>query len=102
MRTKKNLPVQIKDTKQIDKKDTQKNLAEEYLMHILEKVCLSLNIRIEEWNLDKDLFMAIIKNPKLESAAVRHNLAMYDTCYDMAKKLNIRVNSNLKWFTNIN
>jgi hypothetical protein len=83
-------------------KDTQKKLAEEYLMHILNKVCLSLNIRMEEWNLDKDLFLAIVKNPKLNSDAVRHNLAMYDTCYAMTKKLNIRVNANLKWFTNIN
>jgi hypothetical protein len=83
-------------------KDTQKKLAEEYLLHILEGVCLSLNIRMEEWNLDKDLFMAIIKNPKLDSAVVRHNLAMYDTCYAMVKKLNIKINSNLNWFANIN
>ena len=94
----------IKNTKQVDKKDkdTQKQLAEEYLMHILEKVCLSLDIRLEEWDLDKELFIAIIKNPKLETVAVRHNLAMYDTCYAMAKKLTIKINPNLKWFTNIN
>ena len=83
-------------------KETQKNIVEEHLVHILEKTCLSLNIRLEEWNLDKELFVAIVTNPKVDSAAVRHNLAMYDTCYDMAKKLNIRINTNLKWFTNIN
>lgn len=82
-------------------KISQSEVVEEYLTGILDNLCTCLNMRLSDWDLDKKLLEAMLKNTKIKSNAAVCNMAAYDACYESAKKLTIKVNSNFKWFTNI-
>jgi hypothetical protein len=91
-----------------DKKDTQHNLAqqqktnaENYLYELLDKICLSVDIRIDEWELNKELLMTIINSPKAKMQRNRQNFNVYDHCYKMIKILNIKIPAKYGWFTNL-
>lgn len=86
----------------IQKTDRQQvEIAEKYLDRQLDKICLGLNIQVEEWNKDKELLLLILKHPKARSVYQKKRYDQYDTVYKMIKELHIKINPKYRWFTNI-
>jgi hypothetical protein len=84
----------------MESKHKNRDVVEEHLQQILQEMCECVGVDINQWNIDKQLFKAIVNSDtacenfsKLSSA--------YDTCYFLAKKLNIKVNPRYYWFANI-
>jgi hypothetical protein len=82
---------------EIDQKDT----AEQKLMSLLDKICLAVNIHISDWDLDKELFIALMGSPSEKLRKCEHILEEYDKYYQLLKDLNISVDPKYRWFTNI-
>ena len=89
-----------KDT-QIPARQTQKEIAESCLYELLDKICLNVDIQVDEWELNKDLLMAIIKSPKAKKQSNKQNFNAYDNCYSLIKKLDIKITAKYRWFTNL-
>jgi hypothetical protein len=79
----------------------QKKIAEAHLDALLVKICLSVGIQLAEWEINKDLLLAVINNPKATKAQAQKQYVAYDSCYKLIKNLNVRVSSKYRWFTNI-
>jgi hypothetical protein len=79
----------------------RKEIAEKHLHDLLDKVCQSVDLRLSEWNVDKDLFLAIINSPKAKARKKCQAFVDYDRSYLLLKKLNIRIPAKYRWFTNI-
>jgi hypothetical protein len=80
----------------------QKEIAEKHLEETLAKLCVQLDIRLEEWDINKKLFEAVVKSRKIVGKRAQQICEMYDTSYRLVKKLGLKVSSKYRWFTNIN
>ena len=80
---------------------SQKDIAEKYLLGLLDKICLTVDIRKDDWELNKDLLMAIIKGYKAKRHKQIALFYAYDQCFSMLEKLNIKISAKFKWFTNL-
>lgn len=79
----------------------QKKVAETHLNTLLVKICLSAGIQLAEWEINKDLLLAVINSPKATRARIQNQYVAYDSCYKLIKNLNIGVSAKYRWFTNI-
>ena len=84
----------------LDEKKLKKD-AEKYLTALLDKACLSLDIQLKEWDINEELFKAVISSPKIKYRTCQEQFETYSTCHTLIKKLNIKVCSKFKWFTDI-
>jgi hypothetical protein len=84
----------------LDEKKLKKD-AEKYLTALLDKACLSLDIQLKEWDINEELFKAVISSPKIKHRTCQEQFETYSTCHTLIKKLNIKVCSKFKWFTDI-
>lgn len=75
--------------------------AEKYLLGILDKICLNVDLRKDDWELNKDLLIAISKSYKSKKKKDTALFYSYDQCFSMLKKLNIKISAKFKWFTNL-
>jgi hypothetical protein len=75
--------------------------AEKYLLGILDKICLNVDLRKDDWELNKDLLIAISKSYKSKKKKDTALFYSYDQCFNMLKKLNIKISAKFKWFTNL-
>lgn len=80
---------------------SQKDIAEKYLLGLLDKICLAVDIRKDDWELNKDLLMAIIKGHKAKRHKSTALFYAYDQCFNMLKKINVKISTKFKWFTNL-
>lgn len=79
----------------------RKRRAEKHLYTLLDKACQAIDIRLSEWRVDKELFMAIINSPKAKLHKKRQVFVDYDNSYLLLKELEIKTPVKYRWFTNI-
>lgn len=84
-----------------DNELAQKQKAEKRLSDLLDIICRAVDIPIIEWDLDKELFVAIISSSKQKLAKATIVFAEYNECYLLFKDLGITVDAKYRWFTNI-
>lgn len=90
------------NNKQSKNKETaQAKIADKYLRGLLDKACLSLDIRTADWDLDKTLYASLINSPKIKTKKSLVLFSNFDHCYTLLKELKIDVNIKYKWFTDI-
>lgn len=80
---------------------TQTETAEKYLRRLLDKICQAVDIRLSEWDVDKDLFVAVLNSPKQKLLKSYQACADYSECYMLLKELNIKIPAKYHWFANI-
>ena len=85
----------------IKNENTQIEKAEKHLLRLLEEVCQAVDIRIADWDVDKELFIAVISSPSEKLNKSIRLLEKYDECYLLLKTLDISVAAKFRWFTNI-
>ena len=79
----------------------QTRAAEKHMTELLDDICEVVDIRLEEWDMNKKLLEAIISS---KNSSRKENLSVYekyDSSYNLIKKLNVRLDSKYRWFTNI-
>jgi REP element-mobilizing transposase RayT len=81
--------------------EKSKIIAEKYLDNLLEQICEKVNLKIADWDLDKNLLKALISSPKTKTVACLNLLASYDECYRLLKSLKIKIDPRYRWFTQI-
>ena len=79
----------------------RKEIAEKHLRNLLDKVCQSVDIRLSEWDVDKELFLAIINSPKARARKRCQAFVDYDRSYLLLKELDVKIPARYRWFTNI-
>jgi hypothetical protein len=79
----------------------REKLADKYLRALLDSACDSIDIQLDEWDMNKELYQTIIKAPKIKSKRSLALFSNFDHCYNLLKELKIRVNVKYKWFTDI-
>lgn len=76
-------------------------IAENCLEALLSKMCVNLDIQIQEWSRDKKLLMLILNHPKAYTQTQKMHYAKYDAVYKTIKALNIKISPKYRWFTSI-
>jgi hypothetical protein len=79
----------------------REKIADKYLRDLLDKACLSVDIQLDEWDMNRTLYKSLIEAPKIKSKKSLMLFSNFDNCYNLLKELNIRVNVKYKWFTDI-
>jgi hypothetical protein len=91
----------FKNTDNYSLEKGRKREAEKHLYELLDKACQALDICLSEWDVDKNLFMAIINSPKSKLNKKRQLFVDYDNSYRLLEKLSIKTPTKYRWFTNI-
>lgn len=78
-----------------------KGIAELHIFNILKSICKTLKIPIEEWTVDKNLLIAILKNIDSADNECMTKCMLYDNSYRLAKSLKIKIDPKYRWFLNI-
>ena len=81
--------------------EKSKIIAEKYLDNLLEELCEKVNLKIADWDLDKNLLKAVITSPKAKTVDCLNLFASYDECYKLLKSLKIKIDPRYRWFTQI-
>jgi hypothetical protein len=79
--------------------EAQSKLAETLLLDALKHICLDVDIQLADWEVNKKLYLAIIKNSKYRSHS--KSFETYTTTWNVIKALKIKIPAKYKWFTNL-
>jgi hypothetical protein len=80
---------------------SQQEIAERHLYLLLDKICSSVDIQLDDWDVNKDLLYAIIASKKSASLRSWKKYNEYDLSYSLIKKLGIKIDVKYLWFTDI-
>lgn len=81
-------------------KQEQQDNIERTLLKYLDIICKTVGLHISEWDLDRNLFIAIRQSNQLTNAIAW--CKKYNSLIDLAKATNTTLNSKFYWFENLN
>ena len=72
---------------------------ERVLLELLKKICALVGLNLEDWDLDKELYRALVGKNLEKTLPFWEE---YDKVYLSAETLGIHVNTDFYWFYKIN
>lgn len=88
----------------LEQKKTNHKIIERLLIDKIDAICCILKLRFENWDIDKRLFLTILKEAQ-KSASVKKITKLadeYDALIDSAKHLKIQLNEKYYWLYKLN